>query len=83
MASASLNNYFFGPLSSQYCLIFYILCIYFLVVFILLITGFVFHVFSKKTTLFTIFAFLVAGVSHFAVYIGYRLLYNMCLNSTR
>ena len=81
--SGSLNNYFFGPLSSQYCLLFYILCVYFLIVFVLLLLGFVGHLFSKKVTPMTIFAFAVTAVSHFAIYIGYRLIYNMCLSSIK
>jgi len=83
MSANSLNNYFFGPLSSQYCLLFYILCVYFLIVFIFLVLGFVGHLFSKKTTALTVFTFMVAAVSHFAIYIGYRLLYNMCLGSIK
>lgn len=78
---ADLNDYFFGPLSSQYCLVFYILCIYFLFGFVLLVVMFIVNLFSKKTTPFTIFTFLFAAVTHFAVYVGYRLIYNMCLNS--
>lgn len=82
-ASSTLNNYFFGPLSSQYCLLFYIMSVYFLIVTIIIVVGFVGHMFSKKTTPLAIFAFIVSAVSHLVIYVGYRLIYNMCMNSTR
>lgn len=81
--SQSLNNYLFGPLSSQYCLIFYVICIYFFVAFILFILATVGQLFSKKMTPLTVLLFAVSALSHFAVYIGWRLIYNMCLSSIR
>lgn len=80
---SSLNNYLFGALSSQYCLIFYIISAYFLIVTILLVLGFVGHIFSKKTNALAVFAFILSAVSHFVIYIGYRLLYNMCVSVTK
>ena len=79
----SMNNYFFGPLSSQYCLIFYVISAYFLIVTILLVVGFVGHLFTKKTTSASVFAFVFGVTTHLVLYIGYRLIYNMCMSSIR
>lgn len=76
-------NYLFGPLSSQYCLVFYLISAYFLIVTVLLIVGFVFQLFSKKMNEMVVFAFILSTISHFVIYIGYRLLYNMCMNTIR
>jgi hypothetical protein len=74
-------NDVFGPISSQYCLYFYILSVIGLVFFAMVFIGIVFTGISKKLG-FEFYAISILYSFNFLfMYLQNRLLYNMCGNS--
>ncbi len=78
---ASLMNFFFGPLSKQYCLYFYFLSVIFGVLFVFLSFGLLASVIKnyKKMDFIMGFHFILALINAFLVYFVNRLLYSMCV----
>jgi len=83
-SQGTLNN-IFGTLPKQYCLWFYILCVLSFLVFIFLFLYFLYLLFTKgrkiDNSLYVVT--LSTSISYLFVYLTYRLLYNMCINSLR
>jgi hypothetical protein len=77
-----LMNYFFGPLSKEYCLYYYFLAVISAVIFVLTFLSFVMLVIKSKK----IKAGMWLGMFNtlLSIFIGYfvsRLLYTMCVKS--
>ena len=80
---AAINDYLFGPVSTSYCIWFYILSLFAFVYFIFnLAVAFVAMLFKKVHYAFPTGLFMVAIV-WFYFYFNNRLLYNMCLRSEK
>lgn len=77
----SLDDYLFGPVTSQYCLWFYAISLFSFVSLILVIIGFFVSMLSKKVHFAIPLSFFISVFSWFFMYFQNRLLYNMCLRS--
>ena len=75
---------YFGPLSKQYCLYFYILSIFFGFIFVLAILGMIYAIikYHKKITSMAVLNMVSLLANIFLAYFVNRLLHTMCLNST-
>jgi hypothetical protein len=77
-----LMNYFFGPLSKEYCLYYYILAVISAITFALTSLSFVvFIVKSKKIKMNVGIGMFNALLTMFIGYFVSRLLYTMCVKS--
>ena len=74
---------YFGPLSKEYCLYFYVLSVFFGVVFVIAILALIFAMFRhfKKITPFMVFNMLSLLANILLAYFVNRLLYTMCVGS--
>lgn len=72
-----------GPISQKYCLLFYIFSIVQFFQFVLFIFSILYILFFSKTKIELQLIIIFGGILilQFIVYIQYRLLYNMCINS--
>ena len=83
MSNTSFSNKIFGTLPKQYCLWFYILCLVSFIFLIISIIGF-FYLFTLKNTSWINFIHAIALIiQSFFIYLTYRLLYSMCINSLK
>lgn len=75
---------YFGPLSQEYCLYFYILSAFFGVSFVFTIIGIVYSIVSspKKVDAHFLVTAMTLSINTFFMYFMYRLLNTMCMNST-
>jgi 4-amino-4-deoxy-L-arabinose transferase-like glycosyltransferase len=80
---SNFMNKYFGPLSKDYCLYFYILSIMFFIFFILLaITIFIFIIRNRKEVNFVLITNAIMALGNlFIIYLVNRLLHTMCVNS--
>tara|TARA_A100001035_G_C27502476_1_gene372641 strand:- start:165 stop:410 length:246 start_codon:yes stop_codon:yes gene_type:complete len=80
----SVYNNLFGPLDSDYCVIFFVLMVIsfiYLALTVLLAIG---YMFSSKKKDGKVFGFLFTNAIILAIaYFAYRTLYSMCLSSLR
>lgn len=74
-------DYFFGPVSSQYCIWFYAISVFGFINLILVLIGFIVSLFTKKVHFAVPLTFFLALFTWFFMYFQNRLLYNMCLKS--
>ena len=78
----NLMDYFFGPLSKEYCVYYYVMSVISAIVFAVTLVSFIFTLSKTKQIKFSTILFM----SNFLVstFIGYfvsRLLYSMCIRS--
>lgn len=80
----SMYNQLFGPLDSDYCMIFFVLMVIAFIYLVLSVLGMITYMFSSKkrdTKLFGLF--LTNTILMAFVYFTHRTLYSMCLSSLR
>ena len=78
--SNSLNN-IVGPISSKYCVYFYILSVLAIVFFVIVLGTIMWAFVTKKIKLSYVFISALYSVQFLLIYLQNRLLYNMCINS--
>jgi len=83
MTGGSLENYLFGPLDKQYCLLFYVFAILAFFSFVVAMVGGVYGLISssKKFSFTEMFFVAYSLLMSFLIYLQNRLLYSMCVNS--
>lgn len=83
MTGGSLENYLFGPLDKQYCLLFYAFAILAFFSFVITMVGGVYGLISsyKKFSFTEMFFIAYSLLMSFLIYLQNRLLYSMCVNS--
>ena len=81
-SSGSLEDYIFGPLDKQYCLLFYVFAVLGFFSFVVALVGAVAglangsHKFSVTELFFVAYSLLMS----FLIYLQNRLLYSMCVS---
>lgn len=81
--NVSLDDYFFGPVSTTYCIWFYILSVIGFIMFLFAVFKFVVSLFMKKIHWAWPGIFAWVGLLWFAMYFQNRLLYNMCMRTEK
>lgn len=76
----SLNNVV-GPISSKYCVYFYILSVLAIVFFVIVLGFITWAAISKKIKMSYVLISVIYSVQFLLIYLQNRLLYNMCINS--
>ena len=79
----SLDDYFFGPVSATYCIWFYILSVFGLIMLFIAVFNFFVSMFTKKIHWAWTGLFAWVGLMWFAMYFQNRLLYNMCMRTEK
>jgi len=80
----SMYNQLFGPLDSDYCMIFFVLMVIAFIYLVLSVLGMIGYMFSSKKRDSKIFGlFLTNALMMVFVYFTHRTLYSMCLSSLR
>lgn len=79
----SIDNMFFGPLDSSYCIIFYVFMVIFFLSLLVVVAKTVYDgVFSsKKLNARDVFMMVLAVLYAALLYLHQRLLYSMCVKS--
>lgn len=82
-SGGSLENYLFGPLSKQYCLLFYLMSVVGLLTCVLVVVAGGISIMdgTKKFSLMEILLLAYSLIFPFLFYIQNRLLHSMCVNS--
>lgn len=82
-SGGSLENYLFGPLDKQYCMLFYIFAILGFFAFFIALIGVVVSLVkgTKKLSMTELFFVAYSLLMSFLVYLQNRLLYSMCISS--
>jgi hypothetical protein len=82
-SGGSLENYLFGPLSKQYCMLFYLMSVLGLLTFVIVLVtaGYGILSGSKKFSLTEILIIAYSLFFPFLFYIQNRLLHSMCINT--
>ena len=82
-SSGSLENYIFGPLDKQYCLLFYVFAILAFFSFVVALVGAIFGLVNsgKKFSITEMFFVVYSLLMSFLIYLQNRLLYSMCINT--
>ena len=81
--SSSFMNTYFGPLSREYCVYFYVLSVFFGFVFVISLVSIVFYVAMnyKKLNGMYVANFVMILINLFIMYFVNRLLNTMCVKS--
>ena len=79
----TLENYIFGPLDKEYCMLFYVFAILAFFSFVVALSGAVVGLLNgtKKFSITEGFFILYSLLMSFLIYLQNRLLYSMCINS--
>jgi len=82
-SGGSLENYIFGPLDKQYCLLFYVFAVMGFFSFAVALIGAVVGIVngSKKLSVTEMFFIAYSLFVSFLIYLQNRLLYSMCVNT--
>ena len=80
---AEVLDFLYGPLSSDYCVYFYFLQVYFLISLILFVGTSLYTGLSKRKSFSYYFSRSILGLAIFFMYFQNRLLYTMCTNKMR
>ena len=70
-----------GPISSKYCIYFYILSVLAIVFFVMVFGTIMWIAFTKKMKMTYVFMALLYSAQFLLIYLQNRLLYNMCIHS--
>ena len=82
-SNGSLENYLYGPLSKQYCIVFYLLSVIGLLTFVLVLVAAGINILdgTKKLSMTEILIIAYSLFFPFLFYIQNRLLHSMCVSS--
>lgn len=82
-SDGSLENYIFGPLDKQYCLLFYVFAVLGFFSFAVALVGAVVGIVNgtKKFSITEMFFIAYSLLMSFLIYLQNRLLYSMCINT--
>ena len=81
MYKMDIANDVFGPIGREYCLYFYILSVFNIVLWIIVLIGIVFYGMSKKLGFSFYFISFLYSLGLVFAYLQNRLLFNMCGNT--
>lgn len=80
---AEVLDFLYGPLSSDYCVYFYFLQVYFLISLVLFVGTTFYTGISKRKSFSYYFTRSILSLAIFFMYFQNRLLYTMCTNKMR
>ena len=80
---AEVLDFVYGPLSSDYCVYFYFLQVYFFISLVLFLATSLYTGISKRKSISYYFSKFILGLVIFFMYFQNRLLYSMCQGKTR
>jgi len=78
-----IDDFFFGPLSKNWCLYFYFLSIVWFFMFLLSVLYLIRYFFSKNANNNIAFGILTYSLTILILYIEKRILHGMCINSSK
>lgn len=81
MYNMNIANDVFGPIGREYCLYFYILSVFNILLWVMVLIGIVFYGMSKRLGIEFYFISFLYSLGLFFAYLQNRLLFNMCGNT--
>ena len=81
--ATSFSDRVFGTLPKQYCLWFYVLCILSFIIVISALFSIIFLLTKKNVSTSTYIYSIALFINYCFIYLTYRLLYSMCINTLK
>lgn len=78
----NFNDYFFGPLSKDWCLYFYLLSILWFIVFVISVFSLISFLLTKKVDGKVVGSLVVYSLTVLVLYFEKRILHGMCVHSS-